>query len=81
MAYLGRRGRLTLFLRGLAQLDLEERRVAGALGNQAKGRLEELLDDLCGRVQAAGNRGASGQGDVKTVLGSRSGQLGFVDRL
>ena len=36
VAYLGRRGRLTLFLRGLAQLDLEERRVAGALGNQAK---------------------------------------------
>ena len=45
VTYLGRRGHLTLFLRGLAQLDLGERRVAGALGNQAKGRLEELLEE------------------------------------
>jgi phenylalanyl-tRNA synthetase alpha chain len=45
VAYLGRRGHLTLYLRGLAGMDLEERRVAGALGNQAKGRLEELLEE------------------------------------
>ena len=36
VAYLGRRGHLTLYLRGLSGMDLEERRVAGALGNQAK---------------------------------------------
>ena len=53
VAYLGRRGRLTLFLRGLAQLDLEERRVAGALGNQAKGRLEELLDERSKSISEA----------------------------
>ena len=45
VAYLGRRGHLTLYLRGLAGMDLEERRVAGSLGNQAKGRLEELLEE------------------------------------
>jgi len=45
VAYLGRRGHLTLYLRGLAGMDMEERRVAGALGNQAKGRLEELLEE------------------------------------
>ena len=45
VAYLGRRGHLTLYLRGLAGMDLEERRVAGALGNQAKGRLEKLLEE------------------------------------
>ncbi len=53
VAYLGRRGRLTLFLRGLAQLDLEERRVAGALGNQAKGRLEELQDERSKSISEA----------------------------
>ena len=45
VAYLGRRGHLTLYLRGLAGMDLEERRTAGAMGNQAKGRLEELLEE------------------------------------
>ena len=53
VAYLGRRGRLTLFLRSLAQLDLEERRVAGALGNQAKVRLEELLDERSTSISEA----------------------------
>jgi phenylalanyl-tRNA synthetase alpha chain len=53
VAYLGRRGRLTLFLRGLAQLDLEERRVAGAMGNQAKSRLEELLDERSKSIKEA----------------------------
>ncbi|CAI8004457.1 Phenylalanine--tRNA ligase alpha subunit [Geodia barretti] len=41
---LGRRGELTGILRGLAQLDLEERRQVGALGNQAKAALEEGLE-------------------------------------
>ena len=43
VAYLGRRGGLTTILRGLAQLDLEQRRQLGALGNQAKNTLEERL--------------------------------------
>ena len=44
VAYLGRRGRLTLMLRGLSQLDPEQRRVTGASGNQAKHTLEEALE-------------------------------------
>jgi phenylalanyl-tRNA synthetase alpha chain len=43
IAYLGRRGGLTAVLRGLSQLDLEQRRELGALGNQAKRMLEERL--------------------------------------
>ena len=48
VSYLGRRGSLTQVLRGIAQLDVEQRREAGALGNQAKRTLEERLEQ---RVQ------------------------------
>ena len=44
VAYLGRRGQLTLVLRGIAQLDPEQRKAAGASGNQAKRALEEALE-------------------------------------
>ena len=44
VAYLGRRGGLTGILRGLAQLDLEQRREVGALGNRAKVTLGESLE-------------------------------------
>ncbi len=40
VSYLGRRGRLTLILRGLSSLPLEERRQVGAEANAAKERLE-----------------------------------------
>ena len=43
VAYLGRRGRLTLVLRGLAGLPLEERRSVGARANRLKRELEEAL--------------------------------------
>ncbi len=42
--YLGRRGRLTLVLRGIPQLEPEERRSIGASGNRAKQALEEALE-------------------------------------
>ena len=42
--YLGRRGGLTTILRGLSQLDLDQRREVGALGNRAKSTLEEGLE-------------------------------------
>ena len=53
VSYLGRRGRLTSILRGLSQLDLEERRTAGALGNEAKRNLEERLDQRAARISQA----------------------------
>ena len=40
--YLGRRGTLTHVLRGLSSLDVEERRVIGALANEAKSVLEAV---------------------------------------
>ena len=43
VTYLGRRGGLTAILRGLSQLDLDQRRELGALGNRAKNTLEERL--------------------------------------
>jgi phenylalanyl-tRNA synthetase alpha chain len=44
VSYLGRHGRLTLLLRNLASLGLEERRSVGAEANRAKAQLEQLLE-------------------------------------
>ena len=44
VAYLGRRGELTLVLRGLSQRPPGERRAAGAAANRAKNVLEQALD-------------------------------------
>mgnify|MGYP001413153255 CR=1 FL=1 len=43
VAYLGRRGKLTLLLRKLSALALEERRAIGSQANRAKETLEKLL--------------------------------------
>ncbi|MEC9308557.1 MAG: phenylalanine--tRNA ligase subunit alpha [Chloroflexota bacterium] len=45
IAYLGRRGKLPLILRGLANLDLELKRSLGTIGNNTKLKLEQLLDE------------------------------------
>ena len=45
VSYLGRRGTLTTVLRGLASLEVGERRTVGALANQAKNTLEERLEE------------------------------------
>ena len=44
IAYLGRRGRLTVLLRGLGSLSPDERRAAGSAGNEAKRVLEGSLE-------------------------------------
>jgi len=41
--YLGRKGELTIILRGLAKLPPEERKIVGAWANQAKNNLEDSL--------------------------------------
>ncbi len=43
--YLGRKGELTMILRGLAELPPEERKAVGALANQVKAELEDILKD------------------------------------
>ncbi len=45
VAYLGRRGELTLLLRKMVSLSLEERRSVGAQANRAKAQLEEKLQE------------------------------------
>ncbi len=51
--HLGRSGRLTQVLRGVAQLPPEERRAVGAAGNAAKALLEERLTARRAAIEAA----------------------------
>lgn len=51
--YLGRSGRLTQVLRGVAQLPIEERKTVGAAGNAAKALLEERLAGRRSALEAA----------------------------
>src|SRR4051812_36929884 len=44
LAYLGRKGRLTLLLRTVSQLRMEERKTVGREGNELKTRLEEAYE-------------------------------------
>ena len=68
IAYLGRRGRLTLLLRGLSELDLDQRRTAGALANQAKQTLEAELEQ---RAQEIARVRASAQYSLDVTLPGR----------
>ncbi len=51
--HLGRSGRLTQVLRGVAQLPPEERRAVGAAGNAAKALLEERMTARRAAIEAA----------------------------
>ncbi len=48
--YLGRKGRLTSVLRSLGSLDIEQRKVVGALANRLRAELESLFEE---RLQQA----------------------------
>ena len=48
--YLGRRGALTMVLRGLASIEVSERKAVGALANQAKTILEDRLKERVRQV-------------------------------
>ena len=66
VAYLGRRGELTLLLRKMVSLSLEERRSVGAQANRAKAQLEERLKkrQQVFKDTVAGKRLAEGHIDV-----------------
>ena len=66
VAYLGRRGELTLLLRKMVSLSLEERRSVGAQANRAKAQLEERLQkrQQVFKDAVAGKRLAAGHIDV-----------------
>jgi len=76
VAYLGRHGRLTLLLRGLSALPIEERRAVGAEANRAKTQLEQLLEQ---RQQAVKDQEAARQlaaGRIDVTLPGRPVTLG-----
>jgi len=54
VVYLGRKGSLTLLLRSLTSLPLEERRSTGAIANRLKSGLEEALAARREEVEGAG---------------------------
>ncbi len=68
--YLGRKGDLTLILRGLKDLDPDLRRVVGQESNRAKVALEEALAQALAALKAAGRRAAAAAIDV-TLPGRR----------
>ncbi len=51
VTYLGRKGRLTLVLRGLAELPIEERKRLGEEANRLKGELEAALESRRERLE------------------------------
>jgi len=63
IAYLGRRGRLTLLLRGIRDLPADLRPKVGSLGNRVKGELEKALES------PLGSRGAPQEGLDVTLQG------------
>ena len=67
--YLGRKSRLTLILRGLGSLDIEQRKVVGASANQLRVELESLFDERL--QQAKSSRAPAGSIDV-TLPGRKS---------
>ena len=76
VAYLGRRGRLTLLLRGLSQLDLEQRREAGTLANQAKRDLEQRLEIRSQEIAGAQLARTGSQQEFDVTLPGRPNTLG-----
>ena len=71
IAYLGRRGTLTQVLRGLSSLEVEERRVIGALANEAKSVLEERLEDRIRQINDAALIRSASQGRLDVTLPGR----------
>ena len=56
LRYLGRSGALTVALRGLSSLPVDQRRVIGAAGNTARKSLEELYDSTLNTLRESNSR-------------------------
>ena len=76
LAYLGRRGRLTILLRGLSALDLEERRVVGSLANNSKGTLEQSLERRAAEIDGAELALSADQDKLDVTLPGRPTPMG-----
>jgi len=77
--YLGRKGLLTLILRGLKDLEPEARRLVGARANRAKEELEAALAHALSALKEAALRAAAPAIDV--TLPGRRGPLGRLHPL
>ena len=71
LEYLGRRGQLTQFLRGISQLPMEQRRTAGALANEAKSDLEGRLEERAKHINDALFAKAAAQDRLDVTLPGR----------
>jgi len=76
ITYLGRRGSLTSILRGLSELDLEQRRELGALGNRAKSLLDELLAQKTQEIKQAQQDQAFGGDRIDVTMPGRPTPIG-----
>ena len=76
ITYLGRRGTLTSVLRGLSELDLEQRRELGALGNQAKNLLDELLAQKTQEIEQAQQNRAFARDRIDVTMPGRPTLIG-----
>jgi len=65
--YLGRKSKLTGILRGLAELPIEERKSAGALGNRVKHELELVFEQRSGALKAETQSLALRAGEAETA--------------
>lgn len=68
---LGRKGKLTAILRGVAGLAAAERPAVGARANAAKANLEAALEDQRGQLEAAARTAAVARGWVDVTLPGR----------
>ncbi len=68
--YLGRSGKVTAVLRGVAQLPAEERRAAGAAANEAKAFLERRFAERRAEIEAA-RAGEAGADALDVTLPGR----------
>jgi phenylalanyl-tRNA synthetase alpha chain len=75
--YLGRQGTVTMLLRGLSELPLEERRRAGAAANDLRRELEAALETRRAKVQES----AISQLEAGAIDVSLPGRRGLVGRL
>ena len=76
VAYLGRRGRLTQVLRGLASLEPDERRAAGAAANRVKAVLEERLAGAEEAIRLGELQAIAEQGRIDVTLPGRQVPIG-----
>ena len=76
ITYLGRRGTLTSVLRGLSELDLEQRRELGALGNQAKNLLDERLAQKTQEIKQAQQDQAFARDRIDVTMPGRPTPIG-----